>query len=69
MGWRGKWHSRESIEARGSEQAKGIPSPPPRIADSLVRLEDHERQAPARQVISDRQTRLTAAYDNGLNMV
>jgi hypothetical protein len=42
---------------------------PPRVADSLVRVQDHERQIALLQVIPRRETRLAATDDDGLPLI
>jgi hypothetical protein len=64
------WHPREghpweSTVATGREQAEGVPSVPPGIADPVIGVEDHEREPTSRQVVSDREAGLAAADDDG----
>jgi hypothetical protein len=60
-------HSREGVVAGRREEPKRVPPLSPRVADPLVRLEDHEREAPLGEVVSDREASLATADDNGLD--
>ena len=51
----------------GREKTQRVPPLPPRVADPLVRVEDHEREIPLREVVTDRETGLAAAHDNRLD--
>src|SRR5215475_279246 len=58
---RGKWHSVESVEPSGREQPQRVPAASPRIADSLIGIQDDEPNATGPcEVIADRKPGLTA---------
>jgi hypothetical protein len=58
-------HPGQPAVAAGSEQAEGVPSVPPGVADAVVSIEDHERELTLRQVVSDREAGLAAADNDG----
>ena len=60
----GEAHPGQPVVARRGEQAQRVPAGAPRVADAVVGVEDHERQAPAGQVVADRQPALAAAHDD-----
>ena len=66
MGWRRVGHPGEPIEAGGSEEAKRVPALAPGVADPLVGLQDHVRQAMAGQEVPGRESRLAGADDHRL---
>ena len=54
----GETHARQPAEVGGSEETKRVPALAPGVADSLVRVQDHERRSTLRQVIAGRQAGL-----------
>ena len=63
---RRKRQARQARVARGRERGAASPSAAARIADPLVRVQDHERQPAPREVVPRRQACLPAADDHGL---
>src|SRR5205823_1640548 len=62
--------ARQAVVARGREQAERVPSTrPPRAADPLARVEDHERAAAPLQVVADREAGLAAADDDRVELL
>ena len=68
-GRRGKGPARQSVVARGGEEAKRVPPPAPGVTDPLVRVQDHEGKTALRQVVARRETGLAAADDHGLDVL
>src|SRR5207248_10239983 len=57
----------QPVVAGRNEQTQRVPAPAPRVADSLTRVQDHEPLPSLRKLTSDRETRLTASDDHGLD--
>ena len=57
----GEGHARQGVVAGGREEAKRVPAPAPRVADSLVRVQDQEGKVPPGEVVPDREARLSGA--------
>ena len=66
QGGRGEAQPLQAVVACGREQAKGVPARAPRVADPLVRVQDHERSVARRQVVSHGEAGLAAADDHRL---
>src|SRR4029077_19839860 len=63
----GKAHSRKSRIPCRSKQAEGVPPVAPCVSNVRIGIENYERKAPLRQVISDRQAGLAPTDHNRLN--
>ena len=66
MGRRRVGHPGDPIEAGGSEQSERIPALAPGVADPLVGLQDHVRQAMTGEEVPGRESRLTGTDDHRL---
>ena len=62
----GKRMPGKPVVARRRVQPERVPALPPRVADALARVEDHERPTLLRQVVAGREPGLTAADDHGV---
>ena len=62
----GERQALEAVVLGRCEQVQGVPAQAPRIADALVRVEDHEVAVLLRQVVGDRESGLPAADDDGV---
>src|SRR6188474_1440518 len=54
-------HAVQAVEAVWREQPERVPPPPPRIADTRVRVQDDAVHAEFPEVVADRQAGLTSA--------
>ena len=64
-----KRHPRQSVVTARRKQTQRIPPLPPGIADPVVLVQDHERQAVLLEVIADSQTCLASADDHGSELL
>ena len=60
-------HPRQPVDDRGRVEPERWPALPPGVADSLVRVEDHERAVPPREVVPHRKAGLPSADDDRLD--
>ena len=63
----GEGHPRQAVEAGRGEQAQRVPALAPGVPDARVGVQDHEGEAPPRQVVPDREARLAAPDDDRLD--
>jgi hypothetical protein len=61
-------HPIEAVELGRREQPQRVPPLTPRVADALVRVQDYEADAGAREVIADGETGLPAADHDHVEM-
>ena len=62
-----KWKSRQSDRSSRREQFERVPTITPCIADVWIRIQNHERKAASRQMVSDGEPGLASAHDDRLN--
>jgi hypothetical protein len=65
----GEAHPWKSRVPRGGKQSERIPAVAPRISDPRVGVQDQERKATPRQMVSDGKPRLAATDNNSLNLL